>query len=343
MTFFINQKTVKRAAVLSTRKLASLIRPNGLFTYRYYVGRNEALPIAYNVLRHFGSCWALLDSAKETDAPPEVTEAAGSALVAGLAKFTQPLGDDGVLCVVDGEKIKLGGAGLALLAIESHPTLARDPEVIRMAEAIGHYILRQRKPDGDFVHARFLANSEDTGFVSHYYTGEALLGLFCLSNISGDRRWSEAALESLVQLTARNYGVAERSHWMLYSIERAILFREDERWHELATKIASRILAIPYSEWRSTSSWLACYCEGLATWLRLTKEKSFSASDKVIRDSCVHTLRRMLRKLMALQTVDGGFVRDPKSPIVRIDYIQHAISALIGFSRGFDLGNVGSK
>ena len=44
----------------------------------------------------------------------------------------------------------------------------------------------------------------------------------------------------------------------------------------------------------------------------------------------------MLRKLMALQTVDGGFVRDPKSPIVRIDYIQHAISALIGFSRGFE-------
>ena len=57
-----------------------------------------------------------------------------------------------------------------------------------MAEAIGYYILSQRKPDGDFVHSRYLASGKNTGFVSHYYTGEALLGLFCLSNISGDMK-----------------------------------------------------------------------------------------------------------------------------------------------------------
>jgi hypothetical protein len=68
------------------------------------------------------------------------------------------------------------GAGRALVAIESHQTLARDPDVIRIAEAIGHYIFRQRKPDGDFVHSRYLTNGEDTGFVSNYYTGERCWG-----------------------------------------------------------------------------------------------------------------------------------------------------------------------
>ena len=80
--------------------------------------RNGALPTEYNVLRHFGSCWALLDSASEADAPPEIAAVAGCALTAGLAKFTRPFGENGALCVVDGEKIKLGGAGLTLLAIK---------------------------------------------------------------------------------------------------------------------------------------------------------------------------------------------------------------------------------
>src|SRR5262249_51214865 len=122
-------------------------------------------------------------------------------------------------CVVENNSVKLGGAGLAILALVEFAEATRQNSVVEVARGLGEYILLQRKPDGDFIHKRNFWTDEPKTFVSEYYTGEALFGLLRLFHATGDRRWLDEAKSSELRLAERDYGVVQQSHWMLYALE----------------------------------------------------------------------------------------------------------------------------
>jgi hypothetical protein len=332
LAVFLDRKTTLRAAQAGARALRAMARPDGLFLYRYRDGSRDPMPPHYNALRHFGASWAMLDVASGVDDLTDVADAAHRAAQRGLEAFAKPFGNDDRLCLVDAGKIKLGGNGLALLAIEKALQRVPDSPLRDAAAGLAAFIISQQRADGDFVHTRQFPIGVELDFRSNYYTGQALLGLFCATGMTGDRRCADAALHSLAGLAARDYGVAERSHWMMYALERAVGVADDSRWRDLARKIAARITAMPETELRLEAAPLACNCEALVVWNRIS-ERSADPADQELRPLAKRVLRRMLRKLLALQTRDGGFRASASNPEIRIDYIQHAISALVGYAR----------
>ncbi|HWT29593.1 MAG TPA: hypothetical protein VN240_01045 [Propylenella sp.] len=327
MAFDYHRSALKIARA-GARRLAKLVQGDGRFIYRYIPERN-LVSNEYNVLRHCGAVWSMLEVTRMTGAEPAVHEAAVRAAGYMLEHFVKPIGDDG-LCVVDGLKIKLGGNGLALLALYEFHRAAPDPKLVETARALGRYILSQRTDDGDFVHCRVYPSGELHPLRSDYYTGEALFGLLRLHQMTGEALWRDAALELVAALGPRDYGVAEQSHWMVYTLDLADQLSPDPATRRYASRIAAHIMAHRGYMARARSTPIACRSEALLAYMRILRRMPGEGLRPSLAE-CEQLLRLCLSAQVSFSRRDGSFVCGRNKPDVRIDYIQHNISAFAAF------------
>jgi hypothetical protein len=310
--------------------LSRLVLPDGRFIYRYRQSKGPQQGKKYNALRHCGAAWAMLDVVRHQDSLVAVMEAANRAVHYLIGNYLMPFGETDGLSVVDEGTIKLGGGGLALLALTDLFKSTGDDELLSVARRIGEYIQAEQKDDGDFVHSRGFAG-EERAFRSDYYTGEALFGLMCLHDASGESKWLDSVVRSEAELFKRSYGVFSQSHWMLYALDRLHAVRPLDIYLEHARQIAENIIL--FSDYRraNRSTPTACRSEGLLAYYRMLKRTSASG----ISPSAVECLR-VIRENLVLQTrfltPGGEFVRGAGNDEVRIDYIQHNISAFLAYS-----------
>ena len=319
----VSPKHARRIARNGARHLATMIKPDGRFIYSYQPGPPLRISQSYNVLRHCGSVWSMFDTLRLTGPDAAVSEAATRAGRYILDQFVKPYGSGDQMCVIDGEKIKLGGSGLALLALTSLSEAENDPKVLDIARAIGRYILDQRIQDGDFVHSRSFPSGEILAFRSNYYTGEAVFGLLTLARATAESVWGDAAFNSLRLLGAQNYGVAERHHWMLYALDLAHQMEPSEELRDYARRIADGMTdnSAYRLDGRSTPS--ACMSEGLLAYLRIEDRLGAYDAAERYRQSVLENFEVQLRSLRPT----GAFMRGGGKSDVRIDFIQHNISA----------------
>jgi hypothetical protein len=260
---------------------------------------------------------------------PEVVDAAARAMEWLIAEAILPYRDGTARCIVEKDNVKLGGAGLAILALVELAKAKPQERFIKLARDLGEYILLQRRADGDFVHKRNFWNDRPDSFVSEYYTGEALFGLLRLYDATGEARWFEEAKSSELQLAERRYGVAQQSHWMLYALEQ--FHRIDPRpvYREHARQIVDDIIFSPLYRESNRSTPIACRSEGLLAYMRLCHQ--LSASDALRKElhECRTVVSQNLQLQLGYRRSDGSFIRGDGSNEVRIDYIQHNISSFL--------------
>jgi hypothetical protein len=333
MVAFLNAKISEKAAARGAVKLARLLKPEGLFVYQYLYGSPAELPAEYEVHRHFCAGWALRHVGGGLECDSSVPIAGEASIKAGLKAFTVPFGDDGHLCLVNNGKIEISVCGLALFATGSLSLTADDQDTVPIARAIGNYILSQRMANGDFIHIRDFVSRERLPLASEYSTAQALLGLFSLSRITGDSVWSTAALESLSKLASNRDVPLPRNHWVLYSLEQALVSSRDTLWYDLSKEVLAEMLREPIPTKGLSACWLACNCEAILTWFRMADALDGREPDRDLYDHAYGRLKIMLRKLLGFQLPDGAFVNEAKSKLVQIDFIHHAIVALFEFSR----------
>jgi len=274
----------------------------------------------------------MLDTARQLGEMTAVAEAAERAIRYLISNHILPFGDNGDRCVVDDGKIKLGGNGLALLALTELFRLSKDDSLLDLARQLGQYIVSEQQADGDFVHSRVYATREERSFRSDYYTGEALFGLMRLHETTGEEHWLDRVVFSEERLFKRDYGVDAQSHWMLYALEALYAVRPADDYLEHARRIAENILMFPRYRDEARSTPIACRSEGLLAYIRMLErtdptDVSPSASD------CLSCVRTNLALQLEFKTPNGAFIRGGGSDEVRIDYIQHNISSFLAFSQ----------
>jgi hypothetical protein len=311
-------------------RLAELTGKNGRFRYRFKPDASED-GSGYNLLRHCGTIWAMMDVSNRLGALPHVAKAANRAMERLISHNIMPYRSGTARCLVGKDNIKLGGGGLAILALLEVAEAKRQDHLLELARGLGEYILLQRKDDGDFVHKRNYWTDQPKSFVSEYYTGEALFGLLRLHHATGDRRWYEEAKSSELRLAERDYGVAQQSHWMLYALEQFHGVEPNPVYREHARRIVDDIIRAPaYREtYRSTP--IACRSEGLLAYVRLCRQLPKSAATEKEIAKCLAVVRENLQLQFGYRLPDGAFIRGGGSNEVRIDYIQHNISSFLAY------------
>ena len=260
---------------------------------------------------------------------------------------------------------KLGGTGLGLVALMSVERFAPGATPLEQLRALGRFLVSMQRDDGSF-YSKYTPEhgGRDGRWESLYYPGEAALGLLMLDERDPSPIWRETAAKTLLYLarSRRDRITVEPDHWILLATARLLAQtpetlsppqRQAALRHAVqicesmltyrpryATHFEAEGCLTPDSRTCPTATRL----EGLTAALTFLPEEQVAlrqqirtAVDRGIAFLEYSQIRRgpyrggMPRESLTLKP-DGSFhFANERSGEIRIDYIQHAVSAMIQY------------
>jgi len=242
--------------------LISSTAEDGKIRYRYFPSTDRDSR-SYNLLRHGGTTYSILQAYDRTKFEPYLTASmkAIDYLFARCKrdKRTGPYGPhdggESLFIVSPGNLVKLGGAGLALVMIDQYVEATGDTERYRdEAQAFGRFLVSSQQKecipqykrsqcDGEFVYFPSLKPGGPPTKLdgSAYYPGEAILGLVRLYSWDPNPLWLDTAVRAadwLIQVRDRgkNEKQLANDHWLMIALSYLYNYtkREDYLNHSLA-------------------------------------------------------------------------------------------------------------
>ncbi|HEY2511987.1 MAG TPA: hypothetical protein VGI39_14065 [Polyangiaceae bacterium] len=342
--------------------LARVTDAHGMFTYQYNPVTDQK-ERGYGILRHCGSTYALLEAYEELRVP-EWLDKARLLLATVKGKLTATPDGSYLTDNADEEQQKVGGNGLALLAFVKYAQVSGDTSDLPTMRELGRYILHQQYPDGHFRDNADVAREDQSQHGKKlkkevpYFPGEASLGLLRLQALDPQPQWVAGAkkgLDFLIDVRDRNDDLKTQNHdhWQSYALHDLYVLTREQRYFDQAVKIARAIElgekkgeSAPYPDYVG-----AFYDEGETT-PTSTRLEALASTMQLHRFAKVdgawlEPLASQLASLMRGQQIDaasGFFARDLAKSMggvreslmnddVRIDYVQHAMSAWLRLAR----------
>jgi hypothetical protein len=344
--------------------LVRATKPTGEYVYLDNLQEGKTYKPVYNVLRHAGSMYALADY-YSWKPDPKVKDALVSSARFLIEKYAKPIpGETDALAIWalpsdragDGPtEVKLGGIGLGLVGLIQTEKVAPGTTPLETLRKIGNAALWMQEPDGSF-YSKYnpTQGGKDEKWNSLYYPGETALGLAMLAEIDPDpahkKRWLNAAFRAVGYMAASRKGATNvpADHWILIataqlwphhaysdqSISKADLIRHAVQICEVI--VNDRMLR----DVRSTP--IATRVEGMNAALTFLPPEH-----KALREKLQTEIENGVRFLMKAQvkegrmqgavprayTPPGSIPVEPRADEVRIDYVQHALSAWLEYAR----------
>jgi hypothetical protein len=262
-------------------------------------------------------------------------------------------------------RAKLGGAGLGLVALVSSGW-AQDATQVLTLRQLALFLLFMQEEDGGFVSRFDFEEGQDDSFTSLYYPGEAALGLMMLYEIDPQPEWLQGAADAMAFLARTRQGRTDAppDHWALiatgrllphlekcprpvsrelllshaaqvcqsmldeynrnqFETPRAGCFTNDGRTTPTATRIEGLLAALTY---------LPADQAALKARIRKTSGEAvaFLLSSQVTGGLYEGAIPRAIGPLGSDHPASGrAFNR--RAGEVRIDYVQHALSAMVQY------------
>lgn len=267
-------------------------------------------------------------------------------------------------------KSKLGGAGLALIALVSLEYIAPGTTDLEYLRKLGEFIHFLQHDDGSFICRYSSRHGKDDSWQSLYYPGEAALGLVYLASIETDEgsktRWLNVATKALLYLEklrrTQDLSEIEPDHWALLATSQLLpLLDQDsvEYWlvYEHAVRVVQSMLADhtanELTEHRGCFTMDRRTCptatrlEGLLAALSFIRETEIFVGEREhvaepLRERMLHDVKAGIAFLLGSQETDDAYnmqggVPEKYPPSkqndreVRVDYVQHSMSAVIAY------------
>jgi hypothetical protein len=331
---------------------------SGLLAYQYRPSEDDFTDTD-NLVRQAGTAYSLVELADATG-DLRFRSAAERVITALLGRGRSgPPAPEGVAArtlaiTEDNGEAKLGASALALLAITRCRAAGGCADQGRTAEELAAYLLSQQRADGSFVSKVDLDTGEVDDFESIYYPGEAILALLRLASQVPEGPWAVAATRGarwLITVRDADKSDAElpHDHWLLMGL--AELVRREPLnplWTDHARRIAGAIVRAQHRA-ATEPDWIGGYYdppratptatrgEGLVAMAAIARQRqeSDAAWIEAMRLGAEFQLRCQLmpESTLYLRRPDralGGMRKGLTGWAVRIDYVQHSISAFLG-------------
>ncbi|MBS0290022.1 MAG: CapA family protein [Proteobacteria bacterium] len=351
----INVKFLLTAATLAGNYLVSSVKDNGDFVYEYLPKMDETSN-RYNVLRHAGTIYAMLELYEVTH--NEALLKSASLALSNLLNRAKPIviNNEKYLCILENNYAKLGANALAVLAISKFISITKDISYLESGRKLALWIGTAQNSKGEFyIHKMKFSNKANTDFVSNYYPGEAIFALVRFYQIDPNPLWLDIAQKAADYLITgrdkdKNISELEHDHWLLYGLNALSEFRPSPIYISHTLKITKAIIkaqnrdAEPcdymgsfYTNPRSTP--VAIRAEGLCAAYQLLKKNNYDSEVNDILKAIKLCVRFQLQtqffpeKALYLpnpRRTLGGFSKSLIDYSIRIDYVQHNISSLLG-------------
>jgi hypothetical protein len=353
----VSSGEIEIALLLAGEYLKNAVKDDGSFVYEYFPPTNRENS-QYNMLRHAGTIYAMVEIYELTKDKSllEKIQKAIPFLLRNLKNVQ--IKDHAVLVAIDNGNIKLGANALAILALTKYMDVVKTREYLDTVQKLARWIQATQSPEGRFlIHKQDFSTKNISNFVSDYYPGEAIYALTLLYKIDKNKEWldtAENAARYLIDVRDGGKSMVQLSHdhWLLYGLNELYRVRRHKIYYDHTLKIASAILNAQhkdsaqdgagsfYTTARSTPT--ATRMEGLCAVYQLVRDFGTKKElDSLLDGICLgikFQLKTQVTKEMAKNRkwpvrAVGGFLESLDMPSIRIDYVQHNVSSLLGAYR----------
>jgi len=264
-----------------------------------------------------------------------------------------------ILDTNDEEQQKVGGAGLALLAFAKHAAVTGKRDELETMRALARAIMAAQYEDGHFRANADLESSSDKKLKREpvYYVGEGLLALLRLYAIDPVQAYLDSARRGADWVVhVRDAYVSEdnqeHDHWISYALNDLYRVVHDGAYIDHAAKIARAILKKQVRAGNSPApDWVGTFYDAQTT-PGATRVEAYDADIALARFAgkpeawLVDPARETAASMLGQQYGDdndywidnpakaeGGVRESLYVQDVRIDYVQHAMSAWLHLAR----------
>jgi hypothetical protein len=339
--------------------LASAIDDEGRYRYDYRPVA-DADRRGYGWLRHAGATYALLEAYEELRDVRYLAKAERALAFLDRAYKETPEGaflSDNPL----EEQQKIGGNGLALVALAKHAELTGRRTAWETMRALAAFITRQQLPDGHFRDDADAAREGETPREKAkelFYSSEAILGLLRFYRVDRQPKLLEVARKAADFIVLQRDASGDEAHlvhdhWLTYSL--LDLYRETKSraYADHALKIARSIVAAEaardrppgpdfpgtfYHQGNTTA--VSTRLEALAANLELSIDMGKDHAwldDVAMRLACFVRGQQYDHRSSYFVKVPakalGGIRESLFNNDIRIDYVEHAICAWLHLAR----------
>ncbi len=324
---------------------------NGKYKYLYDAENDKYIEGQYNIVRHAGATYALLDLYEEIG--EERYREAGEAGLEYLFNFNYIINND-VWAINYNSKTKVGTVSLAILGMVRYWEATGDEKYNVYVEKYANFIVYQQRDDGAF--AGLYGEKKE----KLYYSGEAFFALALAYDMLEDDDYLEAMEDALDYYWTVDYEYDHAAFvpWASSGLAKWYELTDDRKFLDFCfeitdIQIARQSLVEEYDELGNNlygnilgpTVNTGVYLEGIGDALRVAK--SVSDDERIVNYyNCLKAgiewiTAVQFRKVSQLDSPNrgfGGFHRGfdvDEAYHIRIDYTQHAISALIRVLREF--------
>lgn len=236
----VDKQTATALLATASDYLVDVLRDDGQFLYGYLPASNRRLT-SYNILRHCGTIWSLCQQKQLAD---DDTLKLPIDQALEYLKTQIRIQDNAAFVVQeDAGEIRLGGNGLAILALTEYAQAFDTKEYDELITQLADGILRMLDTaTGQYTH---VLNADDYSVKEQnrtvFYDGEATFALVrAYAHTKTDRflDGAKVAADRMVEQTYEQYG----DHWVAYAMNELTKYLPEERYFLLALKNAQENL-----------------------------------------------------------------------------------------------------
>lgn len=357
----LTRARLEAAVIAGAGYLERALGGDGVFRYHYDPLKDRDVRDSYNWPRHAGTAYSMALVGRLL-ARPDLVEAAGRA----LGRFEEQLaeGPDGSRCLFDGEGCYLGSSALGLVALSEYRIASGDPRFDGAAGALARFLRSMQRDDGFFHHEWYPKKGIDQELMKLYASQQAVLALAIHARAVGDQEAREAARRGMDYLAGPYWDhflgdyFFGQEHWSCLAAEEVFAAFPEDAYARLCVaigdhydRITHRAGDTPFAEdvggmsithvFTPHAGGTATAAEAMVSAVRLAEATGRDAGE--LREQLVATYGFLLRHqvtahdafwMPAPAAAMGGFIETQTKPRIRIDNVQHAISAMV---RGLDL------
>jgi hypothetical protein len=356
----LTRRRLEQAVRGGARYLMRSLKPDGLFRYNYDPLRNKDVDDAYNWPRHAGTAYslALMGRLLGDDA---MVDAAGRALARFAAEVAR--GPGGTRCLLENGGCYLGSSALGLLALSEHRIAAGDARFAETARGLAEFVMRMQRDDGFFYHDWAPERGIDRASMKLYASQQAVFALARYGRAFGDRRALDAAEKGMDYLAGPYWDhflgtyFFGQEHWSCLAAEEMFAVRPKRQYADLCLAIGENYDRLchapgdtPFSEdvggmsithmFTPHIGGTATAAEAMVSAVALGRQSGVDVApiERQLRSTLGFLEKGQLTRddafwLPSPRNALGGILESQTKMRIRIDTVQHAISAM---ARGRD-------
>jgi hypothetical protein len=346
--------------------LTRIMRPTGRFYYEHNPLLDRYNKTKYNILRHSGTIYSMLQI-YEAFPNPQLLAAIERGIGYFISRLKPNKEDPNAMFVLEHKKAKLGGVALGLLALSEYHRVTGTQKYSRYTDSLARHIELQQGENGFLAsYYRFDPDIKVPDRHSIYYPGEALYAMLKYAETTPDPAKRKRAVtvagkacDYLVNIRPgeayfiKKYpGVVPPDAWLEIGLYEYFRHTGDDQYNHYSIKIAKLMMKDQKLDVAPKLDYYGGYIgtppqstpagargEGMVGVYRmLTLAGEETISKKVLR-----TIANSAGFIMSMQvSPDGAYYypdresaigalrENPDNHLVRIDFVQHNVSALIG-------------